>query len=67
MPALGVAVLSAVATTAGSLTTPSGIVTGISHGYTAAAIIAVGIAVIAFLRMTAVRLQTAGGSMHMHH
>jgi MFS family permease len=65
--ALGVAVLSAVATTAGSLTTPSGIVTGISHGYTAAAIIAVGIAVIAFLRMPAIRLQTAGGSMHMHH
>jgi hypothetical protein len=65
--ALGVAVLSAVATAAGSLTTPAGIVDGISQGYVAAAVIAVGIAIVAFLRMPATRLEHAGGSMHMHH
>lgn len=63
--ALGVAVLAAVATTAGDLTTPAGAATGFSWGFLAAAIIAATFAVVAFLTMPA---QRASGQarMHMH-
>jgi EmrB/QacA subfamily drug resistance transporter len=64
--ALGVAVLSAVATTAGSLTSPAGIVTGFSRGFIAAAVIAAGIGIIAALRMSAAPVAAGGGGMHGH-
>jgi hypothetical protein len=65
--ALGVAVLSAVATTAGSLTSGGDIVAGFSSGFTAAAIIAGLIAVVAALRMSANPVAAAGaGGMHGH-
>jgi MFS family permease len=64
--ALGVAVLSAVASTAGSLTTFEGVVTGFSRGFIAAAAIAVLVAGIAFWRMPKTRAE-AGAGMHMHH
>jgi EmrB/QacA subfamily drug resistance transporter len=64
--ALGVAVLSAVATTAGSLTSPSGAADGFSRGFLAAALLAVVVAVVAFSKMPATRA-AAGAGMHMHH
>jgi len=64
--ALGVAVLSAVATAAGSLTDPSGVVDGFSAAFIAAAAIAGGVALIAYLRMPAERM-TGDAAMHMHH
>src|SRR3954465_15671083 len=64
--ALGVAVLSAVATSAGSLTTAPGAVDGFSRGFLAAAGLAVVVAVVAFTRMPATRA-SAGAGMHMHH
>ena len=64
--ALGVAILSAVATTAGSLTTSAGIVDGFSSGFTAAAIIAGLIAVVAVLRMSATPVTAGAGGMHGH-
>ncbi len=64
--ALGVAVLSAVATTAGSLTSPEGIVAGFSRGFAAAAIIAGVIAVIALRRMPSTPVTAGGGGMHGH-
>lgn len=64
--ALGVAVLSAVATTAGSLTRPTGIVDGFSAGFAAAAVIAVAIGVVAFKRMPATPVAAGGGGMHGH-
>ena len=64
--ALGVAVLSAVATSAGSLTTAAGAADGFSRGFLAAAGLAVVVAVIAFTRMPATRAE-AGAGMHMHH
>ncbi len=63
--ALGVAVLSAVATTTGSLTA-GGIVDGVSGGFVAAAVTAIAMAAIAYRRMPAGRLESAA-SMHMHH
>ena len=63
--ALGVAVLAAVATAAGDLTTPTGAATGFSWGFLAAAGIAVGLAVVAFLAMPASRA-TGQARMHMH-
>ncbi len=63
--ALGVAVLSAVATTAGSLTSPAGIVAGYSRGFVAAAGIAVALGAVAATRMSATRV-VAGGGMHGH-
>jgi EmrB/QacA subfamily drug resistance transporter len=65
--ALGVAVLSAIASSAGSLTQASGIVAGYSRGCEGAAAIAVGIAVIAFLRMPRTAIAGGGGGMHGHH
>lgn len=64
--ALGVAVLSAVATTAGSLTSPDGIVAGFSRGFVAAAVLAAAIGVIAFVRMPSTPVAAGGGGMHGH-
>jgi EmrB/QacA subfamily drug resistance transporter len=64
--ALGVAVLSAVASTAGSLTTLDGVVAGFSRGFIAASLIALFVAAIAFRRMPSTRAEADGG-MHMHH
>src|SRR3954470_23893536 len=63
--ALGVAVLSAVATSAGSLTSPAGVVAGFSRGFVAAAVIAALVAVVAFVRMPSPRV-AGGAPMHMH-
>ena len=64
--ALGVAVLSAVASTAGSLTSLDGVVAGFSRGFVAAAVIALLVAAVAYLRMPSTRAE-AGAGMHMHH
>jgi len=63
--ALGVAVLSAVATTAGNLTSPADVVAGFSRGFVGAAVIAALVAVVALLRMPSVRA-TDGAALHMH-
>ena len=62
--ALGVAVLSAVATGAGALTSADGAAAAVEHGFVAAAAIAAGFAVVAALRMPATRGAT--GHMHLH-
>ncbi|MDR7255159.1 EmrB/QacA subfamily drug resistance transporter [Nocardioides sp. BE266] len=62
--ALGVAVLSAVASTAGSLATVDGAAAAFSRGFVAAAVIAGGFAVLAHLRMPKERV--AGGAAHGH-
>jgi MFS family permease len=64
--ALGVAVLSAVAATAGSLASPESVASGFSRGFIAAAAIALVMAVIAFLRMSSGRVTAGGGGMHGH-
>ena len=64
--ALGVAVLSAVASTAGGLSSVTGIVDGFPRGFLAAAGIATLLAVFAYLRMPAARVE-GGAGMHMHH
>jgi MFS family permease len=64
--ALGVAVLSAVASTAGNLSTRDGVVAGFSRGFIAAAVIALLVAVVAFRQMPATRADVGAG-MHMHH
>jgi predicted MFS family arabinose efflux permease len=64
--ALGVAVLSAVATGAGSLTDPAGAVDGFSAAFMAAAVLAAAVGVVAYLRMPAARMDGAA-AMHMHH
>ena len=64
--ALGVAVLSAVATAAGSLTDAAGVVDGFSTAFIAAAVLAVAFGVVAYLRMPAARMDGAA-AMHMHH
>ena len=64
--ALGVAVLSAIATTAGDLTNAAGAVDASSRGFTAAAILAVASAVVAYWRMPAARIEAGTGGMHMH-
>ena len=64
--ALGVAVLSAVATTAGSLTTSAAIVAGYSRGFVAAAVLAGLVAIIAWLRMSATPITASAGGMHGH-
>ena len=63
--ALGVAVLSAVASTAGSLTTVDGAAAAFSRGFVGAAVLAGVVAVFALLRMPATRT-TGGGHLHMH-
>ena len=64
--ALGVAVLSAIVTTAGELTDEAGAVEAASRGYIAAAGLALAFAVIAFWRMPATRIDAGAGGMHMH-
>jgi hypothetical protein len=64
--ALGVAVLSAVASTAGALTTPDGAADAFSRGFVGAAVIAAAVAVYALLRMPATRAAGGGGHLHMH-
>ncbi|MGN6576654.1 MAG: MFS transporter [Nocardioides sp.] len=63
--ALGVAVLSAVASTAGSLATHDGAVHGFTRGLVGAGVIAVVFAVFALVRMPASRA-AAGAGMHLH-
>jgi hypothetical protein len=63
--ALGVAVISAVASTAGGLANVIGVVDGFPRGFLAAAGIAAVLAVFAYLRIPAVRAE--GAAMHMHH
>jgi EmrB/QacA subfamily drug resistance transporter len=64
--ALGVAVLSAVATAAGSLTDTAGVVDGFTAAFLAAAVLSAVVGVVAYLRMPAARLDGAA-AMHMHH
>ena len=64
--ALGVAVLSAVATAAGTLTDPAGVVDGFTSAFLAAAALAAVVGVVAYLRMPATRMDGAA-AMHMHH
>jgi MFS family permease len=64
--ALGVAVLSAVASSAGNLTTVDGAAAAFSRGFIGAAALAVVVAVFALLRMPATRTTGGGGHIHMH-
>jgi MFS family permease len=64
--ALGVAILSAVATSAGSLTTEGGASAAFSRGFLGAAALAAVVAVFAVLRMPATRTTGGGGHMHTH-
>ena len=63
--ALGVAVLSAIGSTAGSLATHDGAADAFSRGFVAAAVIAGLVAVFAMFRMPAT-LAPAGPGMHLH-
>jgi EmrB/QacA subfamily drug resistance transporter len=62
--ALGVAVLSALATSAGALTTPGGAADAFSRGALGAGLISVAFAAFAVVRMPATR--GGGGHLHMH-
>ena len=64
--ALGVAVLSAVASTAGSLATSTGAADAFSRGFVGAAVIGGVVAASAFLRMPRTKAAAGGGHMHMH-
>lgn len=64
--ALGVAVLSAIATTAGELTTSLGAVDAVSRGFTAAAALALVFAVVAYRRMPATPVDTGGAPIALH-
>ena len=64
--ALGVAVLSAVASTAGTLTTAAGAADAYSRGFIGAAVMAAVVAVFALVRMPATRAADGGGHLHMH-
>jgi hypothetical protein len=63
--ALGVAALSAIATSAGALTTATGAADAFSRGALAAAVIAAVLAAYAMVRMPATR-GDSGGHVHMH-
>jgi EmrB/QacA subfamily drug resistance transporter len=63
--ALGVAILSAIATAGGSLTDPAGVVSGFSTAFLAAAGLAAAVGLVAYLRMPAVRMSGAA-AMHLH-
>ncbi|HMD12028.1 MAG TPA: MFS transporter [Marmoricola sp.] len=63
--ALGVAVLSAVATTAGALTTVDGASAAVGRGFVGAAVWTLLFAAFALVRMPATR--STGGAVHMHH
>jgi EmrB/QacA subfamily drug resistance transporter len=64
--ALGVAVLSAVASSAGVLTTADGAAAAFSRGFIGAAVIGVAVAVFALIRMPATRAAGGSGHLHMH-
>jgi len=64
--ALGVAVLSAVATSAGNLTTATGAADGFSHGFLAAGILALVVAAAGASRMSSSTID-ASTQMHLHH
>jgi hypothetical protein len=64
--ALGVAVLSAVASTAGTLSTPAGAADAFSRGLVGAAVLAVLFAATSLWRMSATKV-AAGAGVHMHH
>ena len=64
--ALGVAILSAVASSAGSLVTATGAANAFSAGFIGAAGMGAVFAVFALLRMPATRVEGGGGHMHMH-
>jgi EmrB/QacA subfamily drug resistance transporter len=64
--ALGVAVLSAVASTAGSLTTASGASDAFARGFVGAAVMGAVVAVFAMLRMSKTVAAGGGGHMHLH-
>jgi hypothetical protein len=64
--ALGVAVLSAVASSAGSLATTTGAADAFSAGFLGAAAMGVVFAVFALLRMPATKVSGGGGHLHMH-
>jgi hypothetical protein len=64
--ALGVAVLSAVASTAGSLSTVGGAADAFSRGLLGAAVLSVLVGLVAFFRMSATKVD-AGAGVHMHH
>jgi hypothetical protein len=64
--ALGVAVLSAVATSGGSLTTGDGAAAAFCRGFVGAAALAAVAAMFALLRMPATRTTGGGGHMPMH-
>ena len=64
--ALGVAVLSAVASTAGSLSTAAGAADAFSRGFVGAAVIGAAVAAFALLRMPRTRAEAGTGGLHMH-
>ncbi len=64
--ALGVAILSAVASSAGSLATATGAADAFSAGFIGAAVMGTVVAVFALLRMPATKVSGGGGHMHMH-
>ena len=63
---LGEAHLPRAPTTAGSLTSPAGAVAGFSRAFVAAAIVAVLLAVVAFVKMPSTHVTGGGGNLHMH-
>jgi hypothetical protein len=64
--ALGVAVLSAIASTAGSLASAQGAADAFSRGFVGAAAMAAVVAVFALVRMPAARVADGGGHLHLH-
>ena len=64
--ALGVAVLSAAANAAGSLTDPTQVVDAFSRGMLVAGIAAGALAVFAWFRLPSAKI-AGGAGMHMHH
>jgi EmrB/QacA subfamily drug resistance transporter len=64
--ALGVAILSAVASSAGELTTAAGAADAFSAGFIGAAVMAAAVAVFALVRMPATREAGGGGHLHLH-
>ncbi|TCN42136.1 EmrB/QacA subfamily drug resistance transporter [Kribbella orskensis] len=64
--ALGVAILSAVASTAGTLTTAAGAADAFSRGFVGAAAMGTLVAVFALLRMPKTRGTGGGGHLHLH-
>ena len=64
--ALGVAILSAVASSAGTLATASGAADAFSAGFVGSAVMGVVVAAFALVRMPATRAAGGGGHLHMH-